>query len=76
MAASEAENLARNALAKRSVYKQCLLAEAEPVSYSSSQVSCSPRACESLGTVRGRNSQPLERVAVKPGEGRRGKGRS
>lgn len=38
MAASEAETLARNALAKRSVYKQCLSAEAEPVSYSYSQV--------------------------------------
>jgi len=43
MAASEAETLARNALAKRSVYKQCLSAEAEPVSYSSSQVGRAPR---------------------------------
>jgi len=38
IAASEEEALERNALAKRSVYKQCLSAEAEPVSYDSSQV--------------------------------------
>ncbi|EOD41051.1 hypothetical protein EMIHUDRAFT_222117 [Emiliania huxleyi CCMP1516] len=33
MEASEAEALARSALTKRSVYRQCLAAEAEPVSY-------------------------------------------
>jgi len=38
MEASEAEALARSALTKRSVYRQCLAAEAEPVSYGGSLV--------------------------------------